>query len=765
MIPRHVAELPGSRWRVWRSAVLRATGFPVDGLDRLACPAAAVAADADPGGPAHRAAFAAATAHGSLVLHGIAGDPLFREAVTWQSRSALTAVDAVLAAGSAPVRHRKHRERERVLVRYWQRYCAKAETIGFFGPVAWVEVDPARRTTVVNPGADLLRDRRVYFEHWALAAFADRVARAPAVRRLLPPALQPHLCLRGREILDPTRGAHPLTTTEAALLARCDGVRSADAVAAAALADGFRSAEDVHLALDRLCERGLLRWGLDLPVGLHAEDVLRARLAEVGHADALADLQRLLAARDAVTAAAGDPDALLRALTRLDEEFTAVAGVAASRAHGQMYAGRGLCWEETTRDLAATIGHDVLSAISAPLEVVLIAARWVTLRMAEVYTTALRSLVDELCADAGTDEVPLGQVWFLAQNLFYGKGFRPADKVTAELAERWADLFGLRDLLPGTTSVHRSAADALTDARRLFPADRPGWSAARVHSPDLQLCAPDAAAFARGEFTAVLGELHIAWATNACGVFVSGHPDPDALRAALADDLGPGRLRPLLPLDWPRYSSRLAFALEDPGEAQLGFAPAPGADPARLIRMAGLVVRPAEHGLEVADDLGRTWPLVEVFDRQLAEVSVEAFKFPADGPRLTIDRMVVARRTWRTTVGECPLRRVVGAEARFLAARRWRRDLGLPERLFVKIADETKPTFVDLTSPLLVDSLATMLRSAGLSGGDAVAVVLSEMLPDTDQAWVPDAGGARYVSELRLQIVDPQTPDLTGARR
>jgi len=31
------------------------------------------------------------------------------------------------------------------------------------------------------------------------------------------------------------------------------------------------------------------------------------------------------------------------------------------------------------------------------------------------------------------------------------------------------------------------------------------------------------------------------------------------------------------------------------------------------------------------------------------------------------------------------------------------------------------------------------------------------MLPTPEQAWVPDAAGRRYFSELRLHVVDPMT--------
>src|SRR5438105_2435638 len=43
--PRHLVELPGGEWALWRWVALRGAGFPADGVLRLSAPAAAAAAD------------------------------------------------------------------------------------------------------------------------------------------------------------------------------------------------------------------------------------------------------------------------------------------------------------------------------------------------------------------------------------------------------------------------------------------------------------------------------------------------------------------------------------------------------------------------------------------------------------------------------------------------------------------------------------------------------------------------------------------------
>jgi hypothetical protein len=796
--PQRLVRLPGTEWQVWRDAVLRTAGFPADGLLRLAAPECAAVADAYLDGQASAErldqVLGETVARSSREVCSIAADPLFREAVTWQSPSVLSALDGIAKAGPQPIRNSKHRLRERVVARYWQRYCGKTETIGFFGPVCWVTLDPDLVATSVQPGPDLVRDRRVFLEHWVLAGYAGSIAGDPRARRWLPPALAPHLTIVGGQVFDPVKPPAGLSAAEQALLAWCDGRRPARDVAQAVLAQPgspLRKEEDVYLLLSVLAGRGVLRWNLDLPVSTAAERLLAERIAAIGdpliREPAMTGLARLQAARDRVAAAAGSPGKLAAALTGLGADVADLTGLAASRKPGEMYAARTVCAEDTTRDLDVTIGADIIEAIAAPLGIFLQAARWVTAEMARSYLAALAELHAELAAELGTAEVPLGQLWFLAQGLFYGPPPRPADQVAAEFGRRLRALYGLGPAGQQASRLELCSSSLLPRVAGLFPAGHPGWPAARIHSPDLLICAQGADALRRGDFTVVLSELHIAWATCGSELFASAHPDPARLRAAYTADVGGGRIYPLLPADWPRNTPRLAFAFEDPGDIQLGFAAAPGADPERLLPVTQVSVATSGGSLVARGPGGRTWPLAEMFARPLAEVTVNALKLamfsgpethptaalsgpethptaaPSHTPRVTIDRVVVAREAWQTTAAAAGVGDAGSARERYLAVRRWRRELGLPEQVFVTIGTETKPVFTDLTSPLYMESLGVMLRAARRAGGDEVPVVLTEMLPPCDQAWVPDAAGRRYLSELRLHVTDPQPALPEGA--
>ncbi|MFD0537117.1 lantibiotic dehydratase [Actinomadura luteofluorescens] len=196
---RHSVPLPGTRWTVWRDVLIRSTGFPADGLALFAAPECAATADDFLDGGTGETEFAqamdAALADASRAAAKIATDPLFREAVTWQNPAAALHL-ARLADGAAArpgknprLERKKRRGRENTLVRYWQRYCGKNDTAGFFGPVAWGTLDPEVVDAVeARPGAGLVRSRKVDFEFWALEAYVAALLDDPDVAPWLPAA-------------------------------------------------------------------------------------------------------------------------------------------------------------------------------------------------------------------------------------------------------------------------------------------------------------------------------------------------------------------------------------------------------------------------------------------------------------------------------------------------------------------------------------------------------------------------------------------------
>lgn len=106
-------------------------------------------------------------------LRGVAHDPMFREAVTWQNPAALDNAVLKVAEGS-PAKPSRARQREELVASYWQRYCAKNDTIGFFGPLAWGRIDDNGSPLTSRSGA-LIRERDVHFEAWGVQALAAAI--------------------------------------------------------------------------------------------------------------------------------------------------------------------------------------------------------------------------------------------------------------------------------------------------------------------------------------------------------------------------------------------------------------------------------------------------------------------------------------------------------------------------------------------------------------------------------------------------------------
>lgn len=141
----HLTPLAGD-WSLWRDFAIRSAGFAVSGLDVFGAP-----------DEAER-------------LASVAKDPSFATAVIWQNRSAYRSAVANLG-GPAPGTGSKRRQREGVVAGYWQRYCSKNDTIGFFGPLAWGTVVGDGPAVAVHAGA-LVESCEVHFESWCLETLA-----------------------------------------------------------------------------------------------------------------------------------------------------------------------------------------------------------------------------------------------------------------------------------------------------------------------------------------------------------------------------------------------------------------------------------------------------------------------------------------------------------------------------------------------------------------------------------------------------------------
>lgn len=759
----HRAPLGTTRWELWREAAVRGAGFPAEQVLVICDDELAEAADGvDDGIPAtvdtYHTAYAAATERLAGAIRATAAEDRFREAVTWQNPRLLpTCLDRVVAGGP---RSKKHgRGHELTIANYLQRYCLKNDTVGFFGPVGWARMVPDGDSLSVSPGPDLLSRRTTYFEAWAIDAVAAAVAARPEVWPWLTPRVAPSAVLTGRVLRLPSRKPDLLSAYEVRLLERCDGRRTVRDIA------GDPLDPDALDALMRLRDLGAVRVDLQSPLGPWPERDLQQRIATIGDAAvrdrALAPVTELVAARGEVSAAAGDPDRLARAINALSQAFERITGEGASRRPGATYAGRTLVYEDAMRCVEVGVGRQVMDALSAPLGLILDSGRWLANTVAERYLAICLRMFDREVASSGGHTVPLMRLLTTAMpEALYTSGYPESeivDDVVAEFRRRWGRAL---DLPPGGRR-HRTTADAIAGrVAREFATGPPLWSGARRHSPDVMIAADGPGAVARGEYDFVLGELHLATNTLEARLFVEQHPEPERMRDAAAADSLNHRVCAI-----PRWESPLAISrLARPTRLMLPsytyltvgaetMTPPPSAT---LLPVADLYAeRRGDHLVVRRGAGGQEYDLLEVIGDLLTALVANAFRpfaAAAHQPRVSVDRLVMSRESWTLDAAGTEWAFLTSERQRFLRARRWRSEHGMPQRCFVRVPVEGKPMAVDFRSLPLVNLLAKSIRKTAHAG--RVNVTISEMLPDIDRLWLCDAAGERYTSELRFVGVD-----------
>lgn len=698
-------------------------------------------------------------AHAAVALRNVARDPLFREAITWQNRDLLgRALDPLLRT-EAGATDKETRQRELLVARYLQRYALKNDTIGFFGPVGWgsfAEIDEAVRA---EPGPSLLAGRAVYFEHWAVDALAARLGAEAELRPSLAPRRMPKLRVEGRALTHPIDQTTIIDTQSATLLAACDGVTPARELARRLATDPsleFEGEGEVLYLLEDLAERGFVTWTLEVPAGdgrpeEHIRRALHSATDGPAKGAALAALDELCAGRAKVSAAAGNTAALAGALDELSATFTRLTGQPHARRGGQTYAGRGLCYEDCRRAVDLQVGRPLLERLAGPLSLLLASARWYTWSIATKYRAVFEGAYQALRLESGSPRVDLQRFRKAVDPHFAGRQSEPTPivaEIARELRRRWTEIFAAD---PSANAVSLATSALAPRVWATFDAPHPGWPLARYHSPDLLLGAASPEALRAGDYSVVLGELHVSANTLLTRMALEQHPEPGLLASFRDVDLPTPGVATVEPKSHATRADHFSTAAHDV-HVELGetrsFRPRD-----RVVAIADLVVEQGEGGDLVVRtrDGARSFDVVAFFEQDLMFACLGHFGLLAPAPhtpRVVVDSVVVARETWRFDASDLAPLNATTPFARFAAVRRWARRHGLPRHCFFKLPTEPKPCYVDFESAVYVEMFARM--AAGASG-----LACSEMLPRADEAWLLDADGRRYTSELRIAAVDP----------
>lgn len=704
-------------------------------------------------------------------------DPLFQQAVTLQNRRAF---DHVLRAFAKqehgkPKRGFKERQNEEFIANYLQRYCLKNDTVGFFGPVGWARLLSHEQGMISRPGPQLIATMSIYFENWCIEALADKIGEDPQLLPWIAPKLIPYFRLEANRLFLPGGQVVTIPVNQAALLEKCSGEKTAREIVLELLESPgrlFSSEKEVYDILHQMSERRVVSWKFQLPYSLYPERRLRELLEHIEpphlRQAAIHPLDELERARDAVSRAVGDPVSLGEALTRLDETFTSLTGKKPTRSDGTMYAARTLIYQDCRRDVDVQIGLDVQNMVSAPLTLVLTSARWFSHQASKVYKGFFDDLHAELRTGSPDGDVDLLRFWSEAQARIFKDEDRLLGGVITEFQERW------RQVLRAPENERRavySAEELRSQVDQLFAAQNAGWTLARNHSPDLMIAASSPEAIGEGDCFFVLGEMHLSSNTCRGSFLVSQHPWPDELFDAIEGDLPGPTLMLVPPRNWPRLTNRTSVALVPPNALYLEGAPdaIANAPRSKVVPMSSMVIANRAEGLRVRSKDGRhSFDLIEAFGEVLSNLIVDMMKIihtDSHSPRITVDRLVIFRERWFLDASRLNFVDFEDECDRYLEVRRWAISCGFPRRVFVSIANETKPFYVDFDSHVYTEILVKMLRKERAASQGRRMVSITEMLPTLDQLWLRDAERNAYTSELRLVARDLRDENVVTDRR
>lgn len=713
-------------------------------------------------------AFAAAIAHTSTVIYHIASTERFREAITWQNRHALvTGVHPILRKppGTSP-RGSQQRQHEELVANYLQRYCVKNDTVGFFGPVGWASFVSHGPALVAHPQPDFLASRTVYFEGWCIDALAETLGRNEALRPWLAPRRAPSIHLDERTLYLPFKDPFKISAGQAAALQACDnGRRTAKEIAQQLIHTpslGLESETQVYDLLKQLENTGLIVWALQVPLETYPERTLRRLLERIQDPHLrrlnLSALDVLEKARSAVAQAAGDADKLDQALKVMNTIFSRLTGASPSRAEGKTYAARTVVYEDCRRNIQVDIGPEILQTLGPPLSLLLDSARWFIAQAAIIYRQIVRQVYSELSAQTGSPTIPLVDAWPRLQAILYARDNHPLQPLLTAFQERWARILAIP---AGARRLEYNSQELQPRLLETFGSSQPDWPSICYHSPDVMIAAPSAQAICRGDYQLVMGELHMTRNTLEAAFFVAQHPSPEELYRGLMSEHPEPRVIPLAPKHWPELTARTNPALSLPHDLHLIFDDNTPCNPEwQTLPIGDMIVKDDSRGPVIQTRDGQLcFDAIEFIAELVTSQTVDYFKILSPDShthRVTIDRLVVCRETWRFPVEELTFAYEKEETDRFLAARRWMQQHDLPRFVFAKTPIERKPFYVDFDSSILVNILAKYIRRTKEQGANDARLTITEMLPDPFNLWLPDAQDQRYTGELRIIALEPE---------
>ena len=645
-------------------------------------------------------------------------------------------------------RNARERDRERRLLLYLQRVCAKNDTFSAFGPSAWGKVSfDAPLALSSSIGAAIRRD--VFLERWTAHTLAAAMNADPEIRPELSPRLHPSGRIEGNQFTfadtGETTSFDPQTI---ALLQRCDGQTPA------------HSLEIPLKTLEDLARQNILRWEIEVPaLEPHAFSVLLSEIRQwrdnavrARWLESVENIARL----PAQFAAAGEVPARIELMEEARQRLQDLGGARGSSQRFLYAASNPIaeeCFRESSFEIPQAMADDLARDASPWIDLWRDTYAFVASRVAaglrQLFQTALirnnAVSLPRFLRHCEMQKMPLTGHGIVALAHIAFQEVKAAFR--AELSQR-----------AGHAELALSAHDCHF-VRRNFAYEK--FDEYTYPSADLQISATSNAEAAAGNYEWIVSELHPPVALlHHC--FYWSCPDRAELSRALASTTfgRPAFHYGFFAADFTAHTAvrwidalpeLMNFVAPQRGKSHWKAVP-PAEAEVYLDEQTGDVCARKRGSGEYLGSFARSWVI---------PLGFHPFHFGGlpHVPRLRCGRVIVQRRSWTVRQDELAAGNYTGVSRDLvLAVERLRAEKGWPRHIYIRPSEQalrrsgaegrdkdTKPVYIDLESYLFLEIFYRWLTKAG-------ELEVTEMLPDPDHLlWQEEDG--RRTFELRTQIV------------
>ena len=633
---------------------------------------------------------------------------------------------------------------------YAQRFCAKNDTSSFFGPLAWGRFDAHQTDNVRLTQGDRawIKERHTFFENWVVQRLVEQINRQCPDTDRMPLQLNTGCYLQGQVLFMPigkSQRLNPQTAQVLQYISDQQGREPTFAGISSVCADVAPGT--LHDLLEHLISKRIVRRGWQIsprernPIVRLQRCLTNAGVcAEFGQSwqsrlEALEGLRRDYAHGD-----------LLRRTECLESlnQVLGEAGVDLSRETGAMYVGRYPVYEDCSRNLDISLGQAMLSQVNEELAPLMHINQWLIKAIAHQLNEAFIEVWEQRQAASPDQPVDFLDLLNTLAPLLPALEARLILDLDQRLETAWTQL--LQDFPAPEVQLCAGDIERLI-ALLNVDLDVAGFEVfgSDYHSPDILLSSASVAAFNRGDYEIIVGEVHPAVHTLSQPVAAPFGPfniqinqQVEAIfqrpRLVLADSPDSYQRSHI---DWPLQPTYLQLVLPSGGGCvapNQQFA----AGRAKVLRVEGR--------LQVVDALGQfSEDLLCVYStpmHRLGFALAGSAVAKHERRRIWLGRTLYKRASWLFASDCLPEPKgSVDELEHTLQWRAWAADHGLPRYAFVKIDTEPKPLFLDFDNPLSFDGITNALKNAG-------QVKFSEMRPRPDELWLEEERG-RFCCEIR----------------